>query len=192
MGIESLKEGSIGFCGSKSWISKIIRWFTKSRWSHTFIIWKIIKDEDRVYILVIEAGEFIVHIVPFSKYLSGDFYFEIYDITPITIKENEGIAEEKLLSKIGRLYGWLQLIGFGIVILLRKWFGWKLKRNIWKKGKICSEVVAEYLIDRGVDKESLCQSKDINLISPEDIYKFILLRNCKIICEKKVGIENKV
>jgi hypothetical protein len=135
-------------------------------------------------ILVVEAGEFTVQIVPFEKYVSGHFVFELYDVGDIVDCDKIGDAFNRLLRKVETHYGWLQLIGFGIVILLRKWFGWKSKKNIWGRGKICSEVVAEYLIDCGVDKKSLCGDKDINLISPEDIYRFLAERNCKCVLKK--------
>jgi len=178
-----LTEGAIGFSSSKSFISKAIKWFTKSKWSHCFIIWRITGPDDED-ILLVEAGEFTVQIVPFSKYIKGDYEFEIYDVSPLIDSSKKKEADKKLISKIETYYGWLQLIGFGIVILLRKWFGWKSKKNIWGKGKICSEIVAEYLIDCGIDKHSLCSDKDINLISPEDIYQFLIKRNCSVIMKK--------
>jgi hypothetical protein len=181
-----LIEGAIGFSSSPSWISRVIKWFTKSRWSHCFVVWRVIgpADDD---VLLIEAGEFQVQIVTLGKYMRGNYEFEILDVSSLINSEKKKEADKKLVSKVETLYGWLQLIGFGIVILLRKWFGWKSKKNIWGRGKICSEVVAEYLIDCGADQKSLCGDKDINLISPEDIYKFLKSRNCNVIMKKEIN-----
>jgi hypothetical protein len=183
-----LIEGAIGFSSSPSWISRVIKWFTKSKWSHCFVVWRVIgpTDDD---VLLIEAGEFQVQIVTLGKYMRGNYEFEILNVSPLINSEKKKEADKKLVSKVETLYGWLQLIGFGIVILLRKWFGWKSKKNIWGRGKICSEVVAEYLIDCGIDYKSLCGDKDINLISPEDIYKFLKSRNCDVIMKKEINKE---
>lgn len=182
-------EGLIGFSSSPSWISRVIRWFTKSRWSHCFVVWKVLDGEngDGWHVLVIEAGEFTVQIVPFAKYLRKDSVFELYDVSSITDNALKERADLSLLKQVETLYGWLQLIGFGIVILMRKWFGLKRRHNIFGMGKICSEVVAEYLLNRGVKREELCGDKDINLISPQDIYVFVRSKNCPMVLTKNGG-----
>jgi len=167
-------EGCIGFSAIKgSFISKIIRWFTKSQWSHTFVIYKWIEG-DYLNSLVIEAGDFELTIVPFNKYIKEGVTVEIYK--PKNLK-NKKQALNNLLLKCGTVYGYLQLIGFAIVILLRKWFGIKRKSNIFGYGIICSESVSDYLIDLGY--KDIIENKSLQLISPEDVYRFVLNKEFK-------------
>lgn len=156
-------KGAIGFATKrKNWISRIIRWFTQSQWSHTFVVYQTEPE-----VLVVEAGTFTVQLVPATKYESRK-YTTVF-LEPQTIpgdRIDAGIAKAR--DKIESRYGWLQLVGFVPVIVFRRVFNKKIS-NPSKGGVVCSELVLQYL--RGVEPGSKWDAMDKNTVSPEDIYK---------------------
>ena len=126
-------KGLIGFTKDNSFISKAIRFFRKSEYSHCFII----VDNLISKTIVGEAMEFGVRLEPLSKYLKKGTTLELWnvDIDPIT--KVEGL--KKIMTLVGRTYGYLQLIGFVWIWLWNK-FGIK-KDNPFKGGIIYSTCI---------------------------------------------------
>ncbi len=153
-------KGAIGFSASNSIISKLIRWFRRSRVSHTFII---INRGKRL--LVMEAGARQVHITSFKKHYTRG-YVVLYQ--PKVSERQIDKAIDILVPKLEVGYGYLQLLGFALVSVLR-WLGWKIKNPIgW--GIICSELVRDYLIALGFDE---FKQIDKDTTAPDDLLRII-------------------
>lgn len=155
-------KGTIGFCSKKAnFISKAIRWFTRSKWSHTYAIYQAEPE-----VLVVEASTFTVQLAPFEKYDSSKYTNALFIPTGFTSEEIErGIA--KVRGKIEAQYGWLQLVGFIPVVFVKRLFGMKIS-NPSKGGIVCSELVLQYL--RGLEPGAKWDAMDRNTTSPEDLF----------------------
>lgn len=158
-------KGAIGFSRKKkSWISKIIRWFTRSEWSHTFIIY-----QDEPEILVAEAGTFEVVLVPITKYESAKY------VTTFFFPDPEKIGRDRIEAGISRArkniektYGWLQLLGFVPVVIAKRLLGLKIK-NPMRGGVVCSELVLECL--RGMEPGTKWTLMQKDSVFPEDLFE---------------------
>lgn len=158
-------QGTIGFCTKRrNFISRVIRWFTRSKWSHTYVI-----RQNEPDILVLEAGMFQVQIVPITKYQSRKYanvYFQPDGFSQADITCGLMKAGEKIETH----YGWLQLLGFIPVIMAKRLFGMKIS-NPSKGGVVCSELVLQYL--RGLDPAGPWGTLDKNTVSSEDLYEVL-------------------
>lgn len=143
----------IAFTQSNQWGAKLIRWFTKSEWSHCLIV----LDDDL-------EGEALC----FESTLSGgvklslwsrrhDAKQEIYDIRGIT-------SIKPLYPYLGKNYGYFQILGYPIAKLFN------LKKNPIKKDYVCSEIVLRFLLENGFKEFEVL---DPNSASPEDLYRIL-------------------
>ena len=155
-------KGVVGSSRSNSWISKVIRWFRDAKVSHTFIIINGRGDEP---LFVLEAGKREVLIVPFEQRYCND-YVELY--APLVNYNKVNSAVDKVLPYIEKRYGYLQILGFALVSLLKK-IGIKIKNPIGT-GIICSELVLLYLREL-----ELAEFKKLNrdTIAPDDLLQII-------------------
>jgi hypothetical protein len=155
-------KGTIGFCRERSsFISKAIRWFTRSQWSHTYIIYQVDPE-----VLVLEAGKFQVQLIPITKYESSK-YVNVYFTPGLFLQGHVDAGIAKAKEKIEATYGWLQIFGFLPVIVAKRLLGMKIS-NPSKGGIVCSELVLQYL--RGLEPGGKWGSMDRNSVSPEDLY----------------------
>jgi hypothetical protein len=162
-----MMKGTIGFCRKKAGLlSKVIRWFTRSDWSHTYIIY-----QDTPEILVAEAGTCQVQLVPITKYESSKYanVFFVPRHVDVSLIEN---GTKKVRGKIETTYGWLQILGFIPMVIARRLLFMKIP-NPARAGIICSELVLLYL--RELEPGYLWDSLDRNAVSPEDLYKMLLI-----------------
>lgn len=156
-------KGAIGFSRQKrSWLSKIIRWFTRSKWSHTFIIYQVEPE-----ILVAEAGTFEVQLVPITKYESAKYVTTFFFPNMVHVARIES-GVNRAMKDIEKTYGWLQIIGFIPVVVLKRLLGLKIK-NLMRGGIICSELVLECL--RGMEPGTKWDLMQKDSVSPEDIFE---------------------
>jgi hypothetical protein len=155
-------NGTIGFCRKKAgFIAKVLRWFTRSDWSHTYIICQVDPE-----VLVLEAGRLKVQSIPITKYESSK-YANVY-FTPglfLQGRVDAGIAKAK--ERIEATYGWLQILRFLPVITAKRLLGMKIS-NPSKGGTVRSELVLQYL--RGLEPGGKWDGMDRNSVSPEDLY----------------------
>lgn len=156
-------QGSIGFSRQKgSLLSKAIRWFTGSKWSHTFIVYQVDPE-----ILVAEAGTFEVVLVPITKYESKKYETTFFFPDRIPFQEVQaGINRAR--KDIGKVYGWLQILGFIPVVIAKRLLGLKIK-NSMRGGIICSELVLECL--RGMEPGNRWDHMQKDSVSPEDLFE---------------------
>jgi hypothetical protein len=153
----------IGFSTNKtSWISRIIRWFTKSTVSHTFIIYYDVEWEQD---MVMESeGGFggSVRIVRFNP--------ECNSIVKIVEpKYSIEVGMRKMVDKLGEVYDYSGLFGMAWVMLGR-WLRKKWHNPMHNsKALFCSELVAEVLKDSSYPGSSIL---DPATTTPEDLLIF--------------------
>lgn len=168
-----IRAGDMGFGGKrKGWYPAAVRWFTRSRWSHCFIVMPEYLGE----ISVLEA-DLKVQLVPFQKeYVEKDAdYYEIW--RPISASSAEILEACRSLYKsdAGEIYGFMQIPWFAARSLLAK-IGIKLSKNWFPAGEICSETPWTYLrsLSNGYCGLSILFGE--NETSPEDVYNFVVSR----------------
>lgn len=153
----------IGFSTSNSFISRAIRWFTKSQASHVFLL---IEDGFFGVSVVMEATQGGFRVVPFEHYVSGSTKLVriIEPRTPI----DDGV--KKAVEWLGAHYDYGGLFGMAIVMLgrwlRRKW------QNPWQstRAMFCSEAVVYVLQVSGYSgADKLIPSTT----SPEDLLEFL-------------------
>lgn len=151
----------VGFSRPKKWklFSAVVKWYLKTPYSHVYMKFYS-KSLDR-WIVYEAVGNGV-------RFIGQKLFDETVDI----IKEFEiDISDEKqkellvwCVDNSGVKYGCLQLIGIFIANIL------KLKRNPFKSGKICSELIAEAIENAGIYKFK----KDLNLVTPKEIYNLLM------------------
>lgn len=141
----------IVFTQSNQWGARLIRWFTKSEWSHCLIA----LDDDL-------EGEALC----FESTLSGGVKLSLWshrnDAKQAIFDIRGTTSIKSLYSYLGRNYGYLQILGYPIA----KLFG--LKQNPIKKDYVCSEIVLRFLLDNGFSEFGILDS---NTATPEDVFK---------------------
>lgn len=139
----------IGFSTSKtSWISRIIRWFTRSTVSHCFIVYH---DDEWKRDMIMESEGGLggsVHIVKFNPNSSSI-------VKLVAPKFDIEVGMNKMVDRLGEPYDYTGLFGMAWVEI-GKWLK-KKWANPWQSSKamFCSELVAQVLIDSkypGADK----------------------------------------
>jgi hypothetical protein len=122
------KRGDVFFVQNNHIISKLMRWFMRSQWSHCGIV----AGEFEGVTMVVETSDFEVVIAPLHRYLDGrkiEFY---------TISDNDGeiaVSIYAALKLIGTRYSWERLFSWAIRTRLFKWFPIFPKSNV-----ICTDV----------------------------------------------------
>jgi hypothetical protein len=169
-----VQPGDIGFGGKRAgFYPSAVRLFTKSKWSHCFVITPPVLGE----ISVIEA-DLKVQVVPFHKeYILKDAdYYEVWR----PIRSNESLlysAVADLYKKdAGEIYGFLQIPWFAIRSLLGK-VGIKISKNWFPSGEICSETLWQYMHNLGGEYRKAVELLGENESSPADLYNIVKDRN---------------
>lgn len=161
-----LKTGDIYFCAGNYLFSKLIRYFTKSAFSHCGIIYH---DSELDRTLFIESEASVgVRMGPFSKYIRDyNGTKKSYKGIVIVVSLQENLSEEErkkmlgfALDELTRPYDNKEIFR----ILYRTVFG-KLKR-VKDKNYICSEYVYEAFRKAGIYFQYREKS-----ISPNDIWQ---------------------
>ena len=153
---------TIGFSKPKNKLFPIgswaIRLFQGTAYSHTYIrFYSESLNRTLVYEAVGTGGVRFIGYKLWTKHAD-----EIESFTLKVKKCNATTMLQEFVDDSGLDYGHLQNIG----IFLASIFGWK--KNPWKKGKNCSEIVAKFLISEGYSI-----SKPLDLVTPKDIYKVL-------------------
>jgi len=159
------KRGVIGFAtNNHSQISKIIRWFTKSKWSHTFVITDVFMD--RVYLMEANAGG--TDFRTWREYSNPAVVpTELWQ--PMANAPAVDAALAKAQERFeGVTYGYFELLGIAMKILAAK-MGLRFHDPI-EQGAICSQVVWFYLQEL-FPKEF--GDLDEHSVSPEDLHRIV-------------------
>ena len=166
-----ISTGCIGISNRPTgWYPRAVRFFTRSKWSHCFILANSYLERN----CVLEA-DLKVQLVDFEKeYIKkvADSW-RIYDPVQATSSEKNYAAAETFKEYNGQTYGFLQILGMAIRIMLR-WLGIsKNMRNLFPSGVICSELVLYYLKALGGEYEDAFKHLSLDETSPDDIYQVI-------------------
>lgn len=135
-------------------ISKVLAWFMRSRWSHSGMIIEVAKST-----YVCETSDYEVTVGRLDRYLTDpNVTMEVWTPIEMTDEDREMVVN-RCLENVETLYGYLQLISFGIRALLAR-VGIKIK-NFIKQGYVCNEnVLSGYVLSKatpfyGIDPKSI-------------------------------------
>jgi len=133
--IPSLMAGDIGFVfHTGNPISRLIAWFMKSRFSHSFLVYGTLRDQT----LVVETSDFEVVISTFDRYLADPrCRIEVYRPTTPG-KPQRDLAARHASELLGTTYGYLQLLSLGLRRILRR-LGVRIP-NFIRQGVVCTAV----------------------------------------------------
>ncbi len=152
----------VGFSTTNGVLARVIRWFTKSKVSHSFIIYfSPIFNQ----VMVMEASWSGFRVVPYKHFVTNNRIVEV--ITPvICIEPGLKVAADWL----GAGYDYPSIIG-QVVILVARWFKRRVN-NPFKNEKalICSEAVTKMLQAVNYPGADLLVPENIN---PEDLLEFL-------------------
>lgn len=162
-----VRPGDVGFGGKRSgFYPNAVRWFTRSRWSHCFVVTPPFLGE----ISVIET-DLKVQLVSFQKeYVEKNAdYYEIWRPIAATEEQIYEACRKVYLIQAGSIYGFLQIPWFALRAMCG-WIGITLRRNPFPDGEICSELLWEYLVALGDNYREAFSFYTENECSPEDLY----------------------
>lgn len=168
-----IRPGDFGFGGKRKGVyPKIVRFLTRSKWSHCFVVMPEVMGE----LCVIEA-DLKVQVVSFHKeYVLKDAdYYEIW--RPIRALESDiNTAVKSLFEKdAGEIYGFLQIPWFAVRAIMG-YFGLKLNgKNPFPEGEICSETLWQYFANLR-KYSSTFEPLGEDECSPEDLYRIVSSR----------------
>jgi hypothetical protein len=162
-------------------VSRAIRWFTRSKVSHSFLTFR---DETLGRVFVMEANGRGFMIVPWAKWRTHNTLVARYRLT--TDMDAQLASLRKLSEFLGSQYDYVSILGFAI----RRF--WSRVRNPFDSGKklVCSEAVARFLYLTG--DTSLQYFSDYGSWVPEDLLKEAESRNVFVIEEgQTVGLDDQ-
>jgi len=164
----------IGFSNNKEG-GRIIRFFTRSRISHTFVFTFSLHG-----IPAVQEASASVQIVPFlSRYHGNPKYsYEVYEVTAdsVTEKEVQGALCRIFEEFAGVKYGWLQLLWFPYRWFLETVLGRTdvhREKNWFTHGVICSELLFRYLTYLDPLFSTLLSEYDPDTVQPSDLLKVV-------------------
>ncbi len=172
-----IKSGDIGF--SSNWkgglsglLASLIRFFTKSKISHTLLIQSSLGETETVQ----EACS-IVQVVDFKRYYRNPKEKQTYAVYAVKATEE---AKKESLKKVfdefaGVTYGHLQLIWFVYRAVMENVFKKDVRheKNWMSKGVICSELVYWYLWNLGEPYQALLKPWNPDTIQAQDILNIV-------------------
>ena len=155
-----IKSGDIGFAYHKTnLLSKLLKGAMGSQWSHNFIVF----DEN----YVIETTSYKIQLWELKNYLESIEHDVMIFSTDLTDQERYATQIEAI-KHVNEVYGYLQLISFGIRRLLMK-FGIKIP-NFFRQGLVCSAVV---LYSYNKTNNKLLSKIDPESIDTEEVYQLV-------------------
>jgi hypothetical protein len=154
----------VGFSTTNKLISRIIRWITKAKVSHTFLIVELYGKP-----WVVGAEFQGLSMMSVEKFQKGNMIKAVCRVPEIT---DEHLAV--VMENLGEAYDFGGLIG-GIFPQIGRWFKQKWK-NPWadKKAMICSEFVALALQEAKVKGS---EELDPTAVTPQELKDFLLKHN---------------
>jgi len=148
----------IGFSINKNnFFSRFIAKFTKSKWSHCFIVIGPIGQDDALIAESSMSGGVKLNLL--SKYKNNHYDLDFIDISHACDQADL----DHILPLIGHKYGYFQALGYFIAKVLR------LNTNPFTDDIICSELVYLFLIE--TDLKELIEDLKSNEVVPEDLYE---------------------
>jgi len=167
-------SGDIGFAGKRksTFYSRAVKWFTKSRWSHNFVVMPKFIGE----LCVLEAEVNVVLRLFEKEYVEkNNDYYEVWRPKKATPKEIVDAARESFKTDAGEIYGFMQIPWFAARSLLSR-VGINLSKNWFPSGEICSETLWGYLYNLGGEYRLEAEKLGENECSPQDLYDLVKKR----------------
>ena len=153
----------IGFSTTDKIASRLIRWLTRSKVSHTFIRFKIAGED-----VVLHATSHGVNLDYYPKFAKKNKIVEEYMLKLTDSDTNKVISGA--LKKLDRPYDYLSIMGF-FWVLVAKSFRRRVKNPFPNRSAyFCSELVAKTL---GAIEFPGAKDLDYELTSPEDLMEFM-------------------
>lgn len=171
MAVVNMSSIIIGFSKPKAWFepfSWLIRLVTWSPFSHAYI--KYFNPYAQKWI-VFQASGLKLNFVEKSRFENIE---NIYSEFEIPISESAKLNTVQFaIDSIGESYGFLQVVGFGFVLIM-KVFGKKVKNPFYTTSSFfCSELVSQIL------NEINGSDLDVSSMSPKDLYDYIVSKGYK-------------
>ena len=144
----------------KKILSHLVRWVQGTQYDHAGFG---ISDDGSRAAVIHEATLSGVIATDYQDFMDNHSYIVIEFKIPITNEELRAIVQVIGDNK-GKKYGTLQLFGNAFAIIMRKWFNWNVKKNIFRNGwkkLICSEYLGKVLtvvgavLPEGMDYEGI-------------------------------------
>lgn len=159
--------GAVGFeTERRSFISRAIRWFTRSRWSHVFLV--LPEDPVTREREIVEASFRGVYKDSIAKYRKRGIQTRIFLVDADMEDRIDALADR--LTNVGARYGFLQVLGFALILPLR-WIGVRV-RNPLTGGYVCSEFVLGYLRELELNPRAF-DDLDKDSTTPADLFTII-------------------
>lgn len=147
-----LQTGDILLHKGKRWTSRIIKWFTKSPYTHVAIAY----DENRIFEIDINKK--------LSVYkLDTSLEYEVYRVKGGLSKETKCLLRNKMIERKIQMkgYDWAMLFSLGLSKMFKKPILLDMKNHV-----ICSEIVDMLYGEIGID---LVSDAILGHIVPSDI-----------------------
>jgi hypothetical protein len=157
---EEVRDGDLLLCSANDSFSRLIRWATKSPWSHVAIAYRL-EEIDRV--IVLECVEKIgVRAVPLSSFISRTSNGVHPYPGRILLARHQGMAAKSrrkpwrkiadfAFDRLGDQFSGIEICKIALRIAASR-FGWRLPARLGPKDEfICSEYVARCFKAVGVE-----------------------------------------
>lgn len=168
-----LKRGQIGLSGGSSFMQRAIRYFIKSKFSHSFTV-VLVGDE----MSALETTETRVTVTPMEKKIKESNWVQIWEVFAKKELKLHALAVS-YFNNSGKFYGYGSYLWFIYRWVMRK-FG-KEPTKMWKwasKGITCTELTCDYLAMLFPE----IFTNDLNTYSPEELRKLMLQHPDKFLC----------
>lgn len=168
----NLKPGDIVFyMGYKSKLSGMFAKIMGSKWSHCFTI----MQQTDEYTYLIETSDFEFTICYLDRYLLDPAVTMHFFRFPVDDETGKKMVSHTLATYYGEVYGYLQLLSFGLGLLVKKigkWFGkdWHIK-NFIRQGAVCTAGPLSALSVSGLEG---WQGVDPESIQTEEFYQRVV------------------
>lgn len=146
-----VKDGSLVFFKARKWSQRLVTFFTGGKFSHCGVLtWMEIQGQRRL--MLVEAFVGGTRIINLRSYSDREML-----ILDLGIDWANSEASKRLIDKTGHNpYGFLDFLSIGVKDISTK-LGFPLKMPNFK-GEVCSELVANYLVDSGFNLHDVCIS----------------------------------
>jgi hypothetical protein len=152
---------TIGFSTSYTIISKIIRWFTKSRVSHTYIAFDDSNLEKRI---IMEANLYGYKLMQYECWIRKNKV-----VAEFVCKEDLTKSLKYMAKELGKDYDFWSALG----LVVRRWVSKRYKNPFRNSRKMhCSEAITLFL-----QRTELALELDPKSTTPEDLLQYCLQNN---------------
>lgn len=168
---------SICVCLSTStgWFSKLIRWVTRSKVSHSFLTFR---DETLDKVFVMEANGRGFMLVPWDEWKQHNQLVLRYSLRTNASAQMSSLR--KLAEMLGAEYDYISLLGYALRRFVKR-----MRNPLAKASKlICSEAVARFLYF--TNDPALAKFAEFETWLPEDILKEAAANDVFVLEEPKV------